>query len=379
MSNIYLDYNATTPILQTVKDAVGTILDKPLNASSVHSDGRFARKLIEDSRGMVRQMVGADEDTRIIFTASGTEANNQVFKGLKAYAPVVSAVEHISVLRGCQNPYFIPVDQLGLVKLDALERLLREVEGKVLVSVMLANNETGVIQPIKEIAALAHNYGAIVHTDAIQACGRIDIDMEALGVDLITVSGHKIGGLQGAGALIVKKSVALQSFITGGGQEQGYRAGTENVPAIVGFGVAAEYVGKKLLKKKTLRDMMEARLLCVCPEIKIFGQEAARINNTSCFTMPGVASETQLMHFDLEGISVSNGSACSSGKVSASHVLLAMGVDDRDASCALRVSLGNDTNERDVLAFVDAWTSLYARVHNQDTNLEGDNTRFAVA
>lgn len=359
---IYLDYNATTPAKPAVARAVAAVMERPLNASSVHGAGREAKRLIDGVRRTLSAALGA-ENYNVVFTASGTEANNLALKGIKADGVLVSSIEHASVLNAMADAVKIPVDENGVVELAGLQRLLSNYK-QPLVSVMLANNETGVIQPIKDITALVHAAGGIMHTDAVQAFGKINVDISTLNVDLITVSAHKIGGPLGAAALLVKPGVMVQPQIVGGGQELGMRAGTENVPAIVGFGTAIENI-QKSAHTKVLRDRMETVIKSLGPETIIFGEHAERLPNTSCFTMPGVKNETQLIHFDLAGIAVSAGSACSSGKVTVSHVLKAMGADNDIATTSIRVSLGAETTERDMDQFVTAWRALFDRTANQ--------------
>ena len=362
VSAIYMDYNATTPVRPEVADAVARALALAGNASSVHRFGRVVRRAIEEAREKVAGLVGASSED-VVFTSGGTEANNLAIRGAGRARVLVSAIEHASVLK-VATAEIIPVDGNGVVDRRALETRLAADETPALVSVMLANNETGVIQPVADIAALARRFGALVHCDAVQAAGRMRIDMEALGVDLLTLSAHKIGGPAGVGALVVGARVPLKPEILGGGQERGRRAGTENTPAIVGFGVAAECARAGVEEFQRLaawRDRIEDRVRRIAPGARVFGLNAPRLANTSCLTMPGVASETQIMDLDLAGIAVSAGAACSSGKVQTSHVLKAMGVGAPEADCAIRVSLGWTSEETDVDRFVEAWGALYAR------------------
>lgn len=368
---VYMDHNATTPMRPQVAAATARALAFVGNASSVHRFGRMARRTLEEAREKVAALVGAPPED-VVFTSGGTEANNLAIRGAGRTRVLVSAVEHVSVLKAAAVEV-IPVDGDGVVDRHALETRLAADDTPALVSVMLANNETGVIQPVAEIAALARRFGALVHCDAVQAAGRILVDMGALGVDLLTLSAHKIGGPPGVGALVVGARVPLTAEIRGGGQERGRRAGTENTPAIVGFGVAAECARAGIVEFQRLaawRDRIEDRVRRIAPAVRVFGARAPRLANTACFTMPGVASETQVMGLDLAGIAVSAGAACSSGKVQASHVLKAMGVDAREADCAIRISLGWTSEEADVDRFVEAWSALYARA--------GRNARLAA-
>jgi cysteine desulfurase len=363
---VYLDYNATAPLRPQAIDAIAAALRAGGNPSSVHGPGRAARRIVEDARDRVAALVGA-RPAEVVFTSGGTEANALALSGRGAGRLLVSAIEHDSVLRNAPGATLIPVDGDGVVDLAAVERLLAAAPaGDTLVSVMLANNETGVIQPVAEIAALARARGARVHCDAVQAAGKIAIDMAALGVDMLSLSAHKIGGPQGVGALILRDGVALAPLVQGGGQERGRRAGTENVPGIAGFGAAAVAAGADLAtgmpaRVAALRDRLEDAVRRAAPQAVIHGTRSARLANTSCIGLAGVAAETQVMALDLSGVAVSSGSACSSGKVRASHVLGAMGLAPDAAGCAIRVSLGWDSTEADIDRFLAAWCGLAAR------------------
>ncbi|MFQ5939847.1 MAG: cysteine desulfurase family protein [Alphaproteobacteria bacterium] len=310
---VYLDYNATVPMKPAVIAAVVEAMECLGNASSVHRFGRLARRAVEEARERVAALVGARPE-QIVFTSSGTEANNLALHGRERV--IVSAIEHDSVLGAAPHAEILPVGADGVVDLEALARLLSRGGKPALVSVLLANNETGVIQPVAEVARLARSHGCLVHCDAVQAAGKIPVDLGSLGVHLVSLSAHKIAGPQGAGALVVADGVEVEPMLRGGGQERGRRAGTEAVAALVGFGVAAELAREGLgdtASLTRLRDDLERRVLGLAPGVKIFGAEAPRVANTSCFTMPGVASETQVMALDLAGVAVSAGAACSSG------------------------------------------------------------------
>lgn len=370
---VYLDHNATTPVRPEAAEAVAAALTATGNPSSVHGAGRRARMLVEDAREQVAALVGARAED-VVFTSGGTEANNQALANAPrgaAEGPVfASAVEHVSVLEGADNVTRIPVDEDGVVDLAALDSMLKNAllkvgGGRALVSVMLANNETGVIQPIARIAELAAEHDAVLHCDAVQAAGKIEIDFPSLGVHMMTVSAHKIGGPQGTGALIVAPGHKATAWIRGGGQERSRRGGTENIPGIAGFGRAASLAKadiERLQGLADLRDRMEAEIAEAQPKARIFAKSKDRLPNTSCLTMPGVTSETQVMAFDLEDIAVSAGSACSSGKVEPSHVLAAMGAAEDDIKSAVRVSLGWTTGKDDIEKFTAAWKALNARV-----------------
>lgn len=360
---VYLDYNATAPMRQEVAAVMRPLLSEPLNASSVHYWGREARRHIERARQQVAATIGC-EAAHILFTASATEANNLALRGVEATQVLVSAIEHPSVRRAVDYPVLLPVTPDGVVDVPAAARLIAISPRGALVSVMLANNETGAIQPVRAIAEIAHAHGALVHCDAVQAFGKMPLDFSALGVDMLTVSSHKVGGPLGAAALVIGPCLALTPLLRGGGQEMNRRAGTENVAAIAGFGVMAELartVPPPLALWRQWRDSMEAVLRDLAPGARVMSAETERLPSTSCLTMPGVSSETQLMAFDLEGIAVSAGAACSSGRVEISPVLTAMGVGAREASTAIRVSTGWATQEEDLEQFIAAWGQIYAR------------------
>ncbi len=359
----YLDWNATAPLRAEARAAMIAALEAA-NASSVHAEGRAARALIEKARAAVAALVGASP-ADVTFTSGATEAN------MLALTPTVdgprdrlfvSAVEHPSVRSGgrfaadCVEE--LPVDGDGIVDLAALARALGRAK-RPLVSAMLANNETGVIQPIRPIADIVHAAGGLLHVDAVQAPGRIECRIEELGADLMTISSHKLGGPQGAGALIRRGDLRLEPLIKGGGQERGLRAGTENVPAIAAFGAAcAASTLADAPRMAGLRDRLEAAILAATPEAVIFGAKVARLPNTALFAVPGLKAETAIIAFDLAGVALSSGSACSSGKVAASHVLAAMGVAPALARGAVRVSFGWASAESDLERFLGTWKKL---------------------
>jgi cysteine desulfurase len=362
---VYLDWNATAPLRLLARAAVSAALDVVGNPSSVHAEGRSARRLIEEARESVAALVGA-EPRNVVFTSGGTEANMLALVPASARDRLlVSAIEHPSVLAGGRFPAAaverLPVDADGGIALDALERRLAALGGRALVSLMLANNETGVVQPVSQAARLVHAAGSLLHVDAVQGCGRIPFDINTLEPDLVTISGHKIGAPKGVGALVRRDaSVPFPApLISGGGQERGVRAGTENVAAIAGLGVAAAAARASLAADgahmTALRDRLEAELRAATPEVIIFGAGAERLPNTTLFAVPGMKAETAVIAFDLEGIAVSSGAACSSGKVQPSHVLAAMGVSPSLARAAVRISLGPTTTESDLERFNQAW------------------------
>lgn len=359
----YLDHNASSPLRPSVRGAMAEALDLIGNPSSVHTDGRTVRRAVDAARRHVARLAGAAPG-EVVFTAGGTEANNLALRGFAGRRLIVSAVEHESVLAAAPGAARIPVDRNGVVDLAALERLLSEDRGPALVSVMLVNNETGVIQPVAEVARIAHAHGAVVHCDAVQGAGRVALDRAALGADLLSLSAHKLGGPAGCGALVVAEGCHPEPLIRGGGQERWRRAGTENLVGIAGFGAAAaaaleDGTGPELA---ALRDGLERRALDAVPVARLMGAGVRRAGNVACLALPGVAGETQVMALDLAGVSVSAGAACSSGKVRPSHVLEAMGEPADVAGAAIRVSLGWNTTAADVDRFLTAWTAMARRL-----------------
>ncbi len=369
VASVYLDHNATSPLRPVALEAMVAALRAGGNPSSVHNVGRAARGAIEKARRQVAGLVGA-LPSEVVFTSGGTEANNLALNGSGRRRVLVSAVEHASVLKATANGEIVPVDRDGIVDLVALERLLARPNEPALVSVMHANNETGVVQPIAEVARLARAAGALVHCDAVQGAGKVPVDLHGLDVDYLSLSAHKLGGPTGVGALIVRAGTPLIADRVGGSQESNRRAGTENLAGIAGFGATAAAAQAELDradgKIEALRDRLEAALLAIAPSAPVFGAGARRLGNTSCLSMPGVKAETQGMALDLAGVCVSAGAACSSGKVTRSPVLLAMGVDPAVADTALRVSLGWNTQPRDIDCLIEAWRDLYFRVNRSD-------------
>jgi cysteine desulfurase len=376
----YLDWNASAPLRAEARAAVSAALDLTGNPSSVHGEGRAARRLIEQAREQVAALVGADA-RNVIFTSGGTEANalalSPSIENGSDKAPrdrlLMSAIEHPSVLAGGrfarETINIIPVRADGVVDLAALTQMLAR-GGRALVSIMAANNETGAIQPVAAAAEIVHRHGGLLHVDAVQAAGRIALDIHALGADLMTLSAHKLGGAKGAGVL-VKRDEALHladPLIKGGGQERGARAGTENVAAIAAFGAAAAAVKTDLAgemrRMAALRDRLEAGLRALTPEAVIFGAETERLPNTTLVALPGGKAETLVIGFDLDGVAVSSGAACSSGKVAPSHVLAAMGVSPELARGAIRISAGAATTEAEIDRFLEVWQKLAKSLSN---------------
>lgn len=379
MKQIYLDYNATFPTRTELFQKLLQNTASYGNPSSIHSFGRKARQTIEDTRHKLAKKLHVTPD-KIIFTSGGTEANNMVLKGFfrETVNPniAVLATEHPSVLQTAtflwgQSLHLLPVLKSGVVDLNHLEDFLQNSKTPSLVSIMYANNETGVIQPIAEIASLVHRYQSLLHCDAVQAFGKIPLHFKDDRPDFITLSGHKIGALQGVGALICLNNFSYEALVIGGGQEKGRRSGTENVLGVSSLGLALDSYDNDISKEsqiRELRDYLEAKLLKIDPTIMFFGKDAERLPNTCSFASSGLLSETQVIGLDLEGFAISAGSACSSGKTKRSHVICAMGTCEIYANAAIRVSLGPDTTQDEIDAFIKAWEKIY--LHNSESKKE---------
>jgi cysteine desulfurase len=381
----YFDWNATTPLRDEAREAMADALALPGNPSSVHAEGRAARKAIEHAREEVAALVGA-RPADVVFTSSGTEAN------MLALTPAIqistdkrprsrlllSAIEHASVRAGGRfsrdTMTEIAVDAQGRLDLAALREAVAK-SPRALVSLMLANNETGVIQPVAAAAEIVHAADGLLHVDAVQAAGRIEFDISSLGADLLTLSAHKIGGPKGVGALVRRSDdIHLpEPLIRGGGQERGLRAGTENVAGIAGFGAAAAAARRdravEAAHMLALRNKLEAGVKAVSPQAVIFGAGAERLPNTTLFAVEGMKAETAVIAFDLEGVAVSSGAACSSGKVQPSHILAAMGVSPALTRGAVRVSLGWSTTEADIETFQNTWRKLATALSKETTGI----------
>jgi cysteine desulfurase len=356
----YLDWNATTPLRPEAAAAMAEAMALCGNPSSVHRWGRAARRRIETAREAVAALIGAPGDG-VTFTSGGTEANHLALLGSGRPRVLVSAVEHSSVLQVAPEAERIPVDGNGIVDLAALAALLAADSRPAIVSVMFANNETGVVQPVREITAITHAAGALFHCDAVQAAGKNPLSLAEIGADFVTLSAHKLGGPTGVGAL-VSAGAEVTALSRGGGQERSRRAGTENLTGIAGFAAAASAADPaEYGRVGQLRDRLEAAL----PDAIVIGADAPRLPNTSALAMLGVPAGTQIIAFDLDGAMVSAGAACSSGKVGPSHVLAAMGVAPEIANATIRVSLGWSTTEADIDHFIDAWTALYRRARRR--------------
>lgn len=358
----YLDHNATTPLDGRVLDEMLPYLQHYFgNPSSVYRQGRLARQAVETAREQVAQLVNV-HPTQVIFTSGGTEANNLAIKGAvrSLNRIAVSAVEHASVMEPAREVASqgarlveISVDEQGKVTSESMQQALAYQPQ--LVSVMLANNETGVIQNVATFAEMAKSAGVLFHTDAVQAAGKMEIDFAALGVELMSLSSHKIYGPKGVGALIIDRQVELTAQLVGGGQEKGYRSGTENVAAIVGFGKAAELAIQELGQRQLRSEQLKLKLLHGLAQIEqvvVFAREVESLSNTIFMAVPGIDGETLLMEMDRAGVAISSGSACDSQKADASHTLLAMGVEESLAHCAVRVSIGKDNVEADIDIFL---------------------------
>lgn len=379
---VYLDHNATAPLRPEARAAVLAALEAGGNPSSVHKAGRNARATIENARAAVAKFAGAKPD-EVIFTSGGTEAITLALSGAvmasleegpRITRLFVSAIEHDAVRANAAaiaeriaglRVETVPVTRDGMIDLDALRTALREGKGRALVAIMAANNETGAIQPVEQAAALAREAGGLVLVDAVQAAGKVEIARFSSHVDYMALSAHKLGGPAGAGALIVKEGAPLVPQTLGGGQEKRRHAGTENISGIAGFGAAAAAVnvGDEAARIAILRDSFERELKRAFPGVTIFGETAPRLANTSNFAWPAMAAETAVMALDLEGVMVSSGAACSSGKVARSHVLEAMGVEERLARHALRASFGWNSAAADGIAALAALTKIATRAH----------------
>ncbi|WP_411035879.1 cysteine desulfurase family protein [Shinella sp. BYT-45] len=384
MQRTYLDWNATAPLLPAAREAVVAALDMVGNPSSVHGEGRALRMLVEAARRDVAALVGA-APAHVIFTSGATEAANLVLTAdyrmgrtpLAVGHLYVSQIEHPAVREGGrfarENVTAVPVTRAGLVDAGILETLLQghdKASGLPMVAVMLANNETGIVQPVKAVAEIVRRHGGLLVVDAVQAVGRMPVDIGALDADFLILSSHKLGGPKGAGALVSRGEVLMPApLVRGGGQEKGHRSGTENPAALAGFAAAARAASAGMAERNAriagLRDALEAGMRAAAGDVLIHGADVERIANTSFFSLPGLKSETGQIAFDLEGIALSAGSACSSGKVGQSHVLAAMGFDT--ALGGLRVSLGPGSGEGDVERFLATFARVVSRRRMAET------------
>jgi cysteine desulfurase len=362
----YLDYNASAPLRAQARLAMLAALDAVGNASSVHWEGRRARALVEDAREQLAAFINA-RPSEVVFTSGATEANNWVLRA--SWDTIfVAGIEHESVLACARESRAriidVPVDRDGVVRCEMFaEQFARNHDvGRALAVLQLANNETGVVQPVAKTTACAEAHGIVLHSDAVQAIGRVTVNFAELGVDYLAISAHKFGGPKGIGALIIRDGAQLAPFIAGGGQERRRRAGTENVAAIAGFAAAAGAAAQDLAEAQrvaALRDAVEDQVRAIVPSAVIIGEEVERLANTSCIAVPGQLAETLVIKLDLGGVAVSAGSACSSGKVGTSHVLTAMGIAPEVARSAIRISLGPATTHSDIAAFLAVWKAIH--------------------
>jgi len=377
MKMIYLDHNATTPVRKEVIEAMNTALSKHFgNPSSFYAIARQARSVLELSRRRVAESIGAEPE-EIIFTSGGSESDNMALRGVaralkkKGRHIITSSIEHHAILNTCKDLQkdgyrvsYLPVDSQCRVDPSQVEKNITA--ETVLISLMCANNETGVIQPHEQIGTIAREHGIMFHTDAVQAVGKIPFDVKDLSVDLVSISGHKIYGPKGVGALYIRRGTPICPTITGGPQENGLRAGTENIPAIVGFaeaaGLAANTLNEQARKTAELRDFLEAEIFKRLDAVSLNGGAVARLPNTTNICFEGVDGESILLHLDLMGICASSGSACSMVSAETSHVLMAMGIDPRTAQGSIRFSLGKDNTKQEIGATLDALAKIVARL-----------------
>lgn len=365
---IYLDHNSTTNIHPDVRNMIFELTKFPFNASSIHHNGRKAKNIIENSRLQLKNLLGIDsksQDYQVIFTSSGTEANNLIISNFKDADIFISAIEHVSIFslkEHYPNIKIINVNEYGIINLEHLISLLKQsANNKKLVSVMLANNETGIIQPLKEIIDIAHKFGALVHSDMVQAIGKIDVNITDTNIDFATISGHKFGSSQGIAALITRNKYLLYPMIIGGGQERGQRSGSENIAAIAGIGLAAEIVIKELGVRQAKMCKLQARLEDNLENVEIIGRHAPRLPNTSLISNSTTDAMMQLIALDLKNIAVSSGAACSSGKVGISHVLKAMNICSKQAQSAIRISVSHNNEIQDIDEFIVAFNEIHQR------------------
>jgi cysteine desulfurase len=357
---VYLDYNATAPLLPAVKQAMINTFDLVGNASAVHQLGRKCRAEIDKARKQIATSVDVLSKD-ITFTGGGTESNHLALSGLNIPKENIyaSSVEHASIHKNVVSNNLIPVDTHGQLKLDVLAEYFQRSNAPKFVSIALANSETGIVQHrMKDIVELCHRHNCIVHTDVVQAFGKIPVSFSELGVDLMSLSAHKIGGPKGVGVLISKPNLILKASMLGGGQEKGLRSGTENLPAIIGFGVAAEHTLQLQWEStRQLLDWTSDQLKSVNPAVRI-NSTADGLPNTLNVSTPGYNKDTHVIHMDLNGIAISAGSACSSGKVEQSHVLKAMGVEDVYVKSAIRLSLSPTQTKEDMNQFINVWQRM---------------------
>ncbi len=362
----YFDNNATAPLKDTAYERMVNILKETGNASAVHTNGRAMRKHIEDARAEVAVLIGCEPED-IIFTSGGTESIVTAMSLFRGEPTVISSIEHSAVYANAPDAPQIPVSADGVMDVAAAESIIKQHRPK-MISIIMASNETGVIQPVRAIADIAHAHDCLVHVDAVQSAGKIPIIWDEVGADYMSISAHKIGGPQGIGALIKAAGKPVPKLMTGGSQERRQRGGTENVAGIAGFGAAAIKTHKDmhhLEATRAMRDEIEAHILSTSNTVKIWGRGAARVPNTIMLTLAGVPSETQVMIMDLCGVAVGSGAACSSGSMKPSRVLMAMGCPEEEAKCCMRVSLGWANTAEDVAAFKTAWSDMISKLRHK--------------
>lgn len=384
MARVYLDYNATSLPRAAAKEAVSAAMLAPANASSVHTEGRAARAIVEDARHQLGVLIGASPEA-IFFTSGATESNATALspelelagKPARFDVLLLSGVEHPAVRAGGsfkqEQIEYVPVDANGVIVLDALKEALaahKKAGRRAFVSVMAANNETGVLQPLRAVADLVHAADGVFHSDAVQVIGKIPFDLRESGADILSITSHKLGGPQGIGAVVTAHpDTRLPALMRGGGQERGRRQGTESVAAIAGFGAAATEAGQTLTPEGSrlgaLRAKIEEGIRAIAKDAVIFGERAARLPNTTFFAAPGVVAEVALIALDLDGVALSAGSACSSGKSAASPTLQAMGVNSEIGRCAMRVSTGWNTTDADVTQFLHVFSKVYTSLNKR--------------
>ena len=359
-NSIYFDHNATTNMYREAIDTFNLYANEPLNASSIHTFGIKGKKILESSRHLISNFMGLDDRYQLLFTKSATEANNIAILGLRhIYNIITTPIEHPSILN-IVGEGIVPVDNSGIVNLEVLESILYSTKTKLMLSIAIANSETGVIQNTREICQLCHKYGALLHLDGAQAFGKIEYNTSDIDADIVTLSGHKMGAGFGAAVLAFKKDIPIMPLTLGGPQESRIIPGTHNVPAIAALASVAD---KKFVtrfgKIKTLRDYMEKKLLDFKSDIVIFGAKADRLPNTSSISMMDKDSQTQVIHFDLNNIMISAGSACASGKVDIPRVQMSMGYTEKIAKSAVRISMGISNTKTEVDVFLDSWQNFY--------------------
>jgi cysteine desulfurase len=374
---IYLDHNATAAMHEDVVRHVSLLLPDPANPSSLHSRGRYSKGLIEGARKSIMRNLNIDQLSHdVIFTSSGTESNNMILKNFSGYHLFISPIEHSSVIKIAEqmsNVTFLKVNEEGVIDEDFLINALKNNKSdNKFVSVGHANSETGIIQDIKRLSEISHEYGAIIHSDMVQSFGKILVDLKDLDVDIVTISSHKIGGMLGAASVVKKAEVGIRPLILGGGQEKGFRSGTENFYAISSFGKAAELIEdsiKQFEDIEKLRDYLEEEIVNFEGSSKVYSKNTRRLPNTSYITMPDVDNQTQMINFDIRGFCVSTGSACSSGVVEKSYVLKSMGFSKEVHNDAIRVSLGLNSTKAEIDKFIDAWKVVHDSVFKKEEEI----------